>query len=164
MFLETEQTKKARERLASGNPGEVLDAKSMSLIIGAECDSSMDIGWRVVSRCIQWVEKNHELYWRWDRKIKSWRCLVDAEKPDELKQRRTKIRRQAKRSVAIASSCDLGKMDETQRAEVAASVVIAGAIQVLAAGRMMKQLNGKVKEPYLPEQSLLLDALKQRLN
>ena len=163
MYIEKESTKKAKERLSAGSPGDVLLAADMGLVLAMRCDSSNDLGWRIVARAIIAVEKTCDLFWRWNREEKSWRCLTDAEKPNELKLRRSRIRRQAKRSRRVGSSCDLSSLSETDRAEVAVGIVLAGAIELMAGGRIAKKLTSVVREAYIPSEQVLLDACQKRL-
>lgn len=163
-FQLSEETQKARDRLASGNAGDTIDQRSMSLILGCDCDGAKSRGYSIVNRALKWCEKEHELVWRWDREEKCWRCLVDREKPIDLDNRKRRIRTHAKRQLVVTQTVDYTNLSEIDRAKVAVHAVLAAAFSAMAGPRIGKKLLQVVNEPYTPEEGVLLDACRKRLN
>lgn len=161
MFERTAASIAIERRLEQGNPGEELDPQQMELICGLECTDSRYPGWKVVANLIPRVEKTTGLVWKWQRDRKVWRCLLDPEKPGYLTHRVRKMNYQATRTLTIGKTIDFEKLDNDQRREAGASMLIAGAVGVLSSRRSQRRLQAyDQNKPSLPDRDGLIAICK----
>jgi len=163
-FQLSERSQKARDLLAAGEVGDEINHKTMELLLGCECLGAKSPGYSIVDRALKWCEKEKEKVWRWDRENACWKCIPDEEKPIDLDNRLKRSYRNAERRLVVAGSVDWEKLNEFDRAKIAVHTVIAGATAAMSGRSIGQKLLEVVKDPYIPKESVLLEACQKRLS
>lgn len=140
MFHKTAKSRLAEETLAKGKAGDVIAAKQMQALLNLDCDDSTCRGWQIVATVIPRVERDHQLFWRWDRDNKLWKCLTNEEKPSFLQKGVRKMHRHAKRSSGMASTVDYDKLDPDERKAAAISATIFAVVGMVTSTPARKSL------------------------
>lgn len=163
MFGVSQDRMAVRDRMRSGQPGDVITAEEMARIVQKPCRNSRDAAWQVVAREIRYLERQFSVFWRWDGELKQWHCLRDEEKPDDCDRRIKTIRRQARRNVLVAQSADFAKLNKQQQTQLGVTLLVSGAVEIITRGASVKKLtqvcDGAV---HIPTEQTLLAAVASR--
>lgn len=162
-MIKSQSRIKCEERLTQGKEGDIITAVEMSHVLGLPCDGAKYEGWKVVYRAAKCVEVEHQLFWRWDRKGKFWKCLTNDEKPRDMALGLDRIKRKSRDIKRVGHTVEYRELSDEQRATAAVSFVLAGAIECLTRPRNRAKLQGDVNAAFFPDETTLLNACKARV-
>jgi hypothetical protein len=141
----------AVRRMKDRHPGDTVTRDEMAGIIGRSCDVGT-LGYGNVNSAIRHVESNYGLVWRWSKTSQAWRCLDDNERVDEEGHQNMAARRRVRRSLSVAKTVDVGKLDDDRRKDHTLNVAMAGMVVLCTGSGIRKRLgesNGSLKQPEL---------------
>lgn len=163
MFGVSQDRMTMRDRMRSGQPGDVISAAEVSRILQRPCKNSKDATWQIVAREIPYLERQHGVFWRWDGERELWHCLHDHEKPKDCERRLKTIRKKARRNVLVAQSADFSKLDDQGRAAIGTSLLVSGAVEIITRGKSIKKLTEYTTgQVHIPTEQTLLAAVASR--
>lgn len=157
VYHKTKESQDVEHMLSSGKPGEIITPREITAAIGLPAESSQDRGWQVVSSLIQRVEKSHELFWRWDRIKKHWKCLTNDEKTADMHDRVKRINSQARRNERVMRTIDFDTLADSLKREAVVNCAISNAVRICTSKKSVKTLEMFAgQQPALPDETTLM--------
>ena len=150
--------------LRSKNPGEEIDVTGMELITKRKCGGALTVGHSMFLSAAKRIERvtNGQRVWRWQRDRKVYRCLLDPEKPADLRQRTVGIRSRARRNATIICGVDMSKLTTNQQVDVQVDAVVCALVQKMTSRKMLNEVAREVPRLEAPSQEVLIEAMKKR--
>lgn len=156
-FHKSREAFEADNLLSAGKPGDILTTAEVSRRLGVPCGDSTCVGWRVFSGRIRYVEKITGLCWRWDRHMKHWKCLSDAEKPADMNGRVRRMQSHARRNERILNTIDLASLDEDSRKAAVVLGSISSIVRMTSSKKAVETLRMFANDtPQIPDESVLM--------
>lgn len=151
-------------KLTYAKPGDEFSVSEMESFTGRKSGGGLTPGHAMFLSAAKFVERNTngEIVWRWQRDRKKYRCLLDPEKPDDVRLRTKSMRRQAKRNTLIISGTDLSQLTARQQMHMQLEAVRCGLIDIMTNPRTTKQLESKVPQLQIPTVATLLEVMEKR--